>query len=864
MGRELPGSLRRLLQRDPRATFRFDERWGVIAHLRGDLAKITAKGEKARDEIVRYLRANEELFGKAIMALDKARLSGPVADPGGGFSLVFHQRHGRVAVHGGSLRVHVSAEGVLDTVVNRFVPGLEAVPGQFALGAVEAARLASEKLKATVPPLAEPELLVYPHRDKPYLAWKLRLQGMTRGQHGCYSQWVVYVDALNGDLIFYYDDIQTGWGIGRYSGPGPLNTIPAGPTCLLLDRTRVPAGGPEIQTDDADGTSPSSDPDDNWEDPSQGAEVDAHRYTALAMDYYGSLGHNSFDGTGSKAQTVVHFKTNWNNAMWFPAMQRVYLGDGDGVNYAPLCCDDIVAHEWTHGVTEHTCALQYQGESGALNEAFSDVMAAFITGDWLVGEDCWLRDDAGLTTAPATRNMVDPTNGGQWDNSSDSTAMDTTRNGHGPSHYDDRYTGSADNGGVHINSGIINHLFYLLTVGGNHAISGITVAGIGQPAAGRLLWQCMAVNLVGNPTADFLQFREAMLDACLDLYPGDLNKLTQVKNAFNAVGIGPDIYVRDSLADTGAEPYPGGYLWASPDIINRQALSADPIADFSNMANGSLWQNVEYGQDNYIYLRLQNRGSHGGDCTAAVYFSAATTFGTPSSWTFIGSLAETGITPGSVRIAGPLTFPAGLIPGPGHYCMIAVVTSPADPAPDHTLISSVSSYLEYVRNTNNIAYRNMDVVDLVANSAMPLSVSVQGLGDRLEPFDLRLDLSAVPPGLKVRICGPARTLDAAFSRGLKLVGREKDQSIYEPLLGKALRRNKLFIRRPPEAPPGDHGFDGILAAGRFSVVVECLWPDAPAVRLSKPREEGHLLAIKQYWRGQAVGAMGFRVRLKGA
>ena len=74
-------------------------------------------------------------------------------------------------------------------------------------------------------------------------------------------------------------------------------------------------------------------------------------------------------------------------------------------------------------------------------------------------------------------------------------------------------------------------------------------------------------------------------------------------------------------------------------------------------------------------------------------------------------LIETSISPGSLRIAGPLTFPSSLIPTPGHYCMIAVISGGLDPAPDHNLIASITDYLNFVRNTNNIAYRNMDVVD---------------------------------------------------------------------------------------------------------------------------------------------------------
>src|SRR4029453_2206217 len=90
------------------------------------------------------------------------------------------------------------------------------------------------------------------------------------------------------------------------------------------------------------------------------------------------------------------------------------------------CSDDWLAHEWTHAYTQHTCNLTHNSESGALNEAFSDIFAAFITGDWLVFEDAWLK-----ASAPAWRNMIDPTNGGQWNTP---PPENNTLAGHPPAH----------------------------------------------------------------------------------------------------------------------------------------------------------------------------------------------------------------------------------------------------------------------------------------------------------------------------------------------------------------------------------------------------------------------------------------------
>jgi hypothetical protein len=452
---------------------------------------------------------------------------------------------------------------------------------------------------------------------------------------------------------------------------------------------------------------------------------------------------------------------------------------------------------------------------------------------------------------------MDPTNGGLWDVTNPYNSVIA---GHQPSHYSVRYIGSWDNGGVHVNSGIINNLFYLLTVGGTHTVSGITVTGIGQSAAEQMLFRCMTVNLVGNPSADFLDFREAMLDACLDLFPTDLVKLSQVKNAFNAVGIGPDIYVRDNVADTGAEPYAGSYLYASPDIINRIAPSADPTVDFADMTNDSLWENVEYGQDNYIYIRLQNRGAVNGDATINVYFSSASTFGTPASWLHIGTLTETGITPGTVRISGPLTFPLGIIPSPGHYCMIAVVSDVLDPAPNHTLITSVTDYLNFVRNTNNIAYRNMNVVDYIPGTPGVAEASIRTLPNLRERFNIEIDVNRFVPGAKIKVRGAAHALNGAIPRGLKLIARKGDENIYELLVGPERRKHYEFQGLAGHANNIIPGFANVLVEKDFKLAVDYLLPDKKEYEkiVRYEPEQGYVLAIRQIWKGEVIGAVAVR------
>ena len=858
---DLQQSLQPFVKRDPGLTFRFDPELGVINQLRGNLAKAKAEPNALQAAGLEMIHAHKELFGD--IKFEHVEEINQSKDCNGGLSLTLQQYHGNLRVLDGTVRFHSDSEGRLDSINNRLFPDLEKLPQRAKIDEEKAVEIARKHCSAEGEPLEKPELLVHRYQGDLHLAWRIQLHGTKEGVHGAKSEWVMFVDASDGKMYFFYDNIQNagptvGSGTGYYSGAGVINAWDDDVTNRLRDTTRIGTGGPEITTNDEDGTSPSSDGDNNWNDLStsprdqnQGAEVDAHRFAAVVNDYFNTVhGRNSYDGGGANLVINVHVGNNFNNGYWSPTSLNVFLGDGDGVGWDYMCSDDWLAHEFTHAYTQFTCGLIYNTESGALNEAFSDTFAAFITGDWLVFEDSWLS-----STAPAARNMIDPTNGGMWDNSSEAAVQTSTFAGHQPSHYDNRYTGTWDNSGVHINSGIINHMFYLLTTGGTHAISGITVTGIGQSAVEQMLWRCMSVNLVGNTNASFLEFREAMLDACQDLFPTDLNFLTQVKNAFNAVGIGPDLYVRDNVSDDGSEPYGGTYLWASPDVINRQSMSANPALDFADMTNDALWENVEAGQDNYIYIRAQNRGNQTGDSTINVYFSSATTFGTPAAWIHIGTLLETGIVPGAVRIAGPLTFAQAQIPAPGHYCMIAVLDSGVDPAPDHTLIASVGDYLNFVRSTNNISYRNMDVEDLIPGTpgvAKAIAKPMPGLRER---FDLHLDAGRFVPGARLQIRGPAKPLDGAIVRGMKLKARDGEENIYEVIPINHQIKQRLFMDQGAPVI----GFDQVLIEKEFELKAEWVLPKDPlAVRRAPPA--GYRIGWRQCWNGNDVGAAYINLR----
>jgi Zn-dependent metalloprotease len=186
----------------------------------------------------------------------------------------------------------------------------------------------------------------------------------------------------------------------------------------------------------------------------------AYDYVGTVRDYLANvLNRNSIDNAGMDIILNVHFGVNYMNAFWDG--DELTFGDGDGtifINFAKSL--DVVAHELVHGVTQFTANLEYQGQSGALNEHFSDVFGTVVTqyaqgqtadtADWLIGDEIMGPDLYG----EALRSMKAP-----------GTAYDNTLLGQDPqpAHMNDYYAGPADNQGVHINSGIPNRAFFLVS-----------------------------------------------------------------------------------------------------------------------------------------------------------------------------------------------------------------------------------------------------------------------------------------------------------------------------------------------------------------------------------------------------------------
>lgn len=188
---------------------------------------------------------------------------------------------------------------------------------------------------------------------------------------------------------------------------------------------------------------------------------EAYNNAGHAYDFYKKVfNRNSIDDQGMALIACVHYGRRINNAFWNG--EQMLYGDGDGTIFVGFTKSlDVAGHEMTHGVLMYECNLIYQGEPGALNEHFADVMGTLIEqwrrketveqANWLIGDEIM---GPGVT-AKAIRTMKAER---AYEND---PILGTDPQ---PKHIKHKYTGQADNGGVHINSGIPNHAFYRVAI----------------------------------------------------------------------------------------------------------------------------------------------------------------------------------------------------------------------------------------------------------------------------------------------------------------------------------------------------------------------------------------------------------------
>ena len=256
------------------------------------------------------------------------------------------------------------------------------------------------------------------------------------------------------------------------------------------------------------------------------AALDAHWGAEMVYDYWKNVhGRQSFDNNNGAIKSYVHYDVNYDNAYWNGSVMT--YGDGSGTYFDALTSLDVCAHEIGHAVCSYTADLTYSNESGALNEALSDIWGACVEyyaapdkQTWIMGEDIDRRTSEAY---PGLRDMSNPKAKGQPD----------TYGG------ENWYTGTADNGGVHTNSGVMNYIFYLMAQGGsgtNDLGNSYNVTGIGIDKASKIIYRAEAVYATNS--TNYAQFRDYCIQAATDLYGAGSQEVITTTNAFYAGGVG--------------------------------------------------------------------------------------------------------------------------------------------------------------------------------------------------------------------------------------------------------------------------------------------------------------------------------------
>lgn len=216
---------------------------------------------------------------------------------------------------------------------------------------------------------------------------------------------------------------------------------------------------------------------------------------------------------------------------------------------------------------------------------------------------------------------------------------------------------------------------------------------------------------------------EAALEAVNVATPGFYTD-AQINEGLLAVGFWAGVYIRDTVQDTGTVPSTGA-LWMSPDIIPRQDLESSPQTAFGQAQwnNNNIGQNIESGQDNYVYIRAFNRGTLADNPTAHIFWSAPSSFIRPSDWNSLGTLQFPLIAPGAYFVTDtPAVWARNTIPPQGHYCFVCYLESPRNPLAIPTAFGSDGEYQAFMADHNTAVWRNANVVN--ARPDMPSGFTV--------------------------------------------------------------------------------------------------------------------------------------------
>ncbi|HDR8072419.1 TPA: peptidase M4 family protein [Bacillus cereus] len=486
--------------------------------------------QKVEDIIFQYVDEHKDKYNLGVKsAKESFTVQKEEKDDFGTTVVRLQQVYNGIPVHGSTQVAHINDKGILTVLSGTVVPELDKnLPELNKKKSPEEAIVIAEKdlnFKPQYEQKPTSKLVIYTNGNETKYAYAVQLNFLYPHP----GNYFYFIEVATGQILSKYNSIDemtsqqgtaiTGIGKGVLEDYKYINMYSSDHSNFKLQDT---IRGKGIFTYDAK---------NQWVFPNEvwsglnrvldskydAPAVDAHYYSGIVYDFYkGYFNRNSFDDKGGSIHSIVHYGSNYNNALW--SGSKLVYGDGDGrhaISYSGAI--DVVGHEFTHAVTQYSSGLIYQNESGALNESISDLFGTLVefyqykSPDYEIGEDVYTPD----IPNDAMRSMSDPKKYNQ------------------PDHYSNRYTGTADNGGVHINSGIINKSMHLLAEGGTHG--GITVPGISLFKVGQIYYRANSVYFTRSTT--FSQAKIALVQAAADLFGQNSTEVDAVQKSFNAVGI---------------------------------------------------------------------------------------------------------------------------------------------------------------------------------------------------------------------------------------------------------------------------------------------------------------------------------------
>jgi len=449
-------------------------------------------------------------------------------NPGAGRVIVrYQQNHEGIPVMGGELIVNTNENGDLYSISGE-VSRVSSLPpsDQQAIDSEQARQTAHQtiaKWYQKTPEdfvVSEPELWIYdesllqPSTRPVELVWRMEV---TAVDNNLPIHELVLIHAQRGNLSLHFNQVDTAWIASGNSGANPAPEVSVttegslAQSVTAIVKTYTAGNGTVLPgtllcTQTAPGCTNGSNPHADK----------AHLYAIGTYNLYQSNhNRNSIDNNNMPVISTVHYDSGYANAFW-SGEQMVY---GDGYGFA--LADDVVAHELTHGVTQHESNLFYYYQSGAINESFSDLWGEYYDqtngkgtdtagAKWQIGED--------ISGLGAIRSMNNPP---AFSNPDKMSSADYSE-------------GEEDNGGVHSNSGLNNKAVFLMVDGGT--FNGKTVSALGWTKTAAIYYE-VNTNLLSSG-ADYSDLYYALQKACSNLIgqkgitTGDC---TEVKDAVDAV-----------------------------------------------------------------------------------------------------------------------------------------------------------------------------------------------------------------------------------------------------------------------------------------------------------------------------------------